>query len=113
MSDEKVKKTKSNPRDRLPPGPGPGRPKGIPNKATTEFRETISKLLSDNSENVAVWLNQVAEGIGDAKPDPGKALDLMAKLAEYAAPKLNRTEVTGANGGPVSITTVMLKPMVK
>lgn len=110
MSDAPVKKRKGN----LPPGPGPGRPKGMPNKSTIEFRETVSKLLSDNSANVAIWLQQVATGGKDpTKADPGKALDLMAKLAEYAAPKLNRTEVTGANGGPVSITTVMLKPMVK
>lgn len=73
--------------------PGPGRPKGIPNKATNEFRKTISALLDGNKDNVSVWLNKVANGHGDAKPDPAKALDLMAKLAEYAAPKLNRTEV--------------------
>ena len=88
-----------------------GRPKGIPktggrvagtvNKATVEFRETVTKLLSDNAANVGLWLSQVAEGHGENKPDPGKALDLMAKLAEYAAPKLNRTEHTGAGGGPV------------
>lgn len=78
-----------------------GRVAGTPNKATVEFRETITKLLSDNASNVAVWLAQVADGHGDVKPDPAKALDMLAKLAEYAAPKLNRTEHTGANGGPV------------
>ena len=39
-------------------GPGPGRPKGSTNKATREFRETIRKLLEDNSENVALWLGK-------------------------------------------------------
>lgn len=74
-----------------------GRPKGVPNKATTAFRETVQALLEDNSANVSKWLAAVAEGDSthDIKPDPGKALDLMAKLAEYAAPKLARTEVVG------------------
>lgn len=104
-----VKKSKGN----LPPGPGPGRPKGMPNKSTIEFRETVSKLLSDNAHNVGYWLEQVATGNGNPdKADPGKALDLMAKLAEFAAPKLNRTEVTGLNGGPVqAITRIELVDM--
>ena len=82
-----------------------GRPKGTPNKATTEFRETVRKLLEDNSANVGRWLTLVAEGDGTdhptGRPDPAKALDLLAKLAEFAAPKLNRTEHTGEGGGPV------------
>jgi len=81
-----------------------GRTKGTPNKATAEFRDTVTKLLSDNAENVATWLAEVATGGSDpSKADPGKALDLLAKLAEFAAPKLARTEVTGAGGGPVVI----------
>ena len=86
-----------------------GRAAGVPNKATVEFRETITKLLSDNADNVAVWLQSVAEGDieGGVKPDPGKALDLMAKLAEYAAPKLNRTEHTGENGAPINHSLVV------
>lgn len=65
-----------------------GRKKGTPNKSTQTFRETVTKLLEDNSKNVGVWLGRVAEH------DPGKALDLMAKLAEYAAPKLSKVEVS-------------------
>ena len=85
--------------------PGPGRPPGTPNKATKEFRDTVTKVLESNAENVGKWLKQVAEGDKtlDMKGDPGKALDLLAKLAEFAAPKLARTEVTGANGGPVVV----------
>jgi len=82
-------------------GAGPGRPKGVPNKATTTFRETVTKLLEGNAENVALWLDQVATGSHGKDPAPEKALDLLAKLAEYAAPKLSRTEVTGQDGGPV------------
>lgn len=72
---------------------GPNKPKtggrkpGVPNKATTAFRETVTRLLEDNAENVARWLEQVAAD------DPDKALQRLAQLAEYAAPKLSRSEV--------------------
>lgn len=83
-----------------------GRPKGVPNKATKAFRETVQALLEQNSENVAVWLEQVATGSHGKDPAPEKALDLLAKLAEFAAPKLNRTEVVGDNGGAVKFEVV-------
>jgi hypothetical protein len=79
-----------------------GRTAGTPNKATTEFRQTITSLLQKNAENVDLWLQQVANGYGDAKPDPAKALDLMAKLAEYGAPKLGRVEHVGDEDAPIS-----------
>ena len=84
----------------------PGKPKGATNKVTREFKATVQKLLEDNEANVGKWLRQVAEGEGDVKPDPAKALDLLAKLAEYAAPKLNRTEHAGDGGGPVKFQQV-------
>ena len=92
---------------RKPPNAGKGRAKGVPNKVTTEFRETVRKLLEDNSANVGVWLEHVATGgLNPEKADPGKALDLLAKLAEFAAPKLGRVELTGEGGGPVRFTRV-------
>lgn len=74
-----------------------GRPKGAPNKVTREFRQTVQKLLDENTDNVGRWLTLVAEGGGSehSKPDPGRALDLLSKLAEYASPKLARTEHSG------------------
>lgn len=82
---------------RRPPNAGKGRVKGVPNKLTREFRETIQKLLDENRDNVSIWLSRVAD------EDPGKALELLARLAEYAAPKLARTEITGGGGGPVQV----------
>jgi len=83
-----------------------GRKKGTPNKSTVEFREAVTNLLQVNTDNYCRWLTLVAEGDGETiKPDPAKALDLVAKLAEYAAPKLNRTEHVGDGGGPVETVT--------
>lgn len=100
------KQTKRKPTGAAALGPGPGRHKGIPNKATTAFRDTVTKLLEGNSENVAIWLEQVATGSHGKEPAPDKALDLLAKLAEYAAPKLARTEITGPDGGPMQLQQV-------
>lgn len=81
----------------------PNQGKRGPGKATVEFRSTVQALLDDNRDNVAKWLNAVAEGdpIKEVKGDPGRALDLLSKLAEYAAPKLARTELVGEDGGAV------------
>jgi len=89
---------------RLPPAAGMGRVKGVPNKVTTAFRETIQKLLEDNSENVGKWLESVA------KDDPSKALDLVSKLAEYAAPKLARTELVGDADAPIRTVIEWQRP---
>jgi len=80
---------------------GRGRPPGSLNKATKTFRETVSRLLEDNAENVSKWLIEVAEGSveKELKADPKGALTLLAQMAEYATPKLARTEVTGKDGG--------------
>lgn len=93
---------------------GSGRRPGTPNKLNAEFRETVRTLLEDNSANVARWLALVAEGDGTErhKPDPARALELLAKLAEFAAPKLSRSEVTGVDGAPQtrSIAIRFIKP---
>lgn len=81
-----------------------GRQPGSPNKATVEFRQTIQSLLDANQANVCIWLKRVAAD------DPAKALDLMAKLAEYAAPKLSRTEVTGAGGKDLIPPQFIIQP---
>jgi hypothetical protein len=90
---------------------GRGRPPGSLNKATKTFRETVIRLLEDNAENVSKWLIEVAEGSveKELKADPKGALTLLAQMAEYATPKLNRTEMTGDGGGPVEVSGIQIK----
>ena len=90
---------------------GRGRPPGSVNKATKTFRETVSRLLEDNAENVSKWLLEVAEGNPDKelRADPKGALTLLAQMAEYATPKLNRTEMTGDGGGPIEVSGIQIK----
>ena len=74
-----------------------GRRPGSPNHVTVEFRETVRALLEDNRANVSAWLTRVADD------DAYKALQVIISLAEYAYPKLARTEVVGDGGGPLRI----------
>ena len=88
-----------------------GRIAGTPNKVTSEFRETVRKLLEANTENIGVWLDSVAEGEAEhgRAPDPARALDIVAKLAEFAVPKLARAEYTGAQNSPVRPTSIKVE----
>lgn len=83
-----------------------GRPAGVPNKASTEFRMAVNNLLNHGAPKMVEWLDAVANGNIEAnvKPDPGKALDMIAKLAEYAAPKLSRIEHAGDANNPVNMS---------
>ena len=98
MAEKKV--PKENPLSK-----GRGRPAGTPNKTTMDFRNAVNQLLEVSAPHMVRWMNQVAEGDVEngMKPDPGRAIDLMAKLAAYVAPKLARTEVTGKDGGPLQV----------
>ena len=85
--------------------PGPGRPRGVPNKSTETVRKAIAMLLERNSEKMDEWLQLVAYGDSElgVKPQPDKALDIMQKMAEYHIPKLARTEVVGDKDQPVEL----------
>lgn len=87
-----------------PPAAGMGRKKGSVNKATKAFRDTITAVLEGNADNVGKWLKTVAYGDGDqVKPDPKGALTLIAQLAEFASPKLARTEHSGVDNTPIEM----------
>lgn len=75
---------------------GKGRPKGIPNKATTLAREAIAQFVDGNTDRLQGWLDAIAEREG-----PLAAFRCLMDVMEYHVPKLNRTEYSGVDGGPV------------
>lgn len=86
-----------------------GRKTGVANKATREARAAIGLFVDANAHRLQGWLDSIADGVKDdedqfiLKPDPVKAFELFQSVIEYHVPKLARTEVTGADGGPVII----------
>ena len=106
---------------------GSGRLPGVPNKATAAAREAIAKFVDGNAHRLQDWLDRVANGVqrldeegnpmfddeGNPQwlvpPNPEKAFNLFQSVVEYHVPKLARSEMTGANGGPISIATIDLK----
>ena len=69
-----------------------GRVKGTPNRATGAVRDVFSKFVESNAEKVQELFDRVAED------DPGKALDLLARLSEFVVPKLSRATIDGEIG---------------
>lgn len=70
-----------------PPPPGPGRPKGLPNKATVNAREAIAKFVDSNADRLTGWLDAIA------LKDPLAAFNAFMSVVEYHIPKLARQEI--------------------
>lgn len=69
--------------------PGPGRPKGLPNKATQNAREAIAQFVDGNAHRLVGWLDRIADD------NPKAAFDCFQSVIEYHIPKLARTEHAG------------------
>jgi hypothetical protein len=98
-----------------------GRQKGTANKVTSAAREAFLATFGKLEGELEGWIRKTAEGIEvpiftkDRQPvlldgkqvlvregaDPGKAADLLIRMAEYHFPKLGRQELVGEDGGPV------------
>lgn len=84
-----------------------GRVAGVPNKATADARQAIGAFVDGNAHRLQEWLDKIAEGVKNEEggylvlPNPEKAFGLFQSVVEYHVPKLARTEMTGANGGPL------------
>jgi hypothetical protein len=74
--------------------PGPGRPKGVPNKATGKAREAIAQFVDGNVDRLNGWLDAIA-----AK-DPKQAFDCFMSVIEYNIPKLQRQTIVGDPDAP-------------
>lgn len=84
--------------------PGPGRPKGSPNKATQNAREAIAMLVEGNVGRLQGWLDAIAQ---DERYGPREAYRCFMDLIEYHVPKLARTEVTGDGGGALRVESTI------
>jgi hypothetical protein len=65
--------------------------------------------LTMSAPKMVGWLELVANGDEEkgVKADPGKAIDLVLKAAEYHIPKLARTEHSGLDGNPIQTVTLI------
>lgn len=85
------------------PGPGPGRPPGLPNKATGRAREAIAQFVDGNAERLTEWLDRIAE------ENPKAAFDSFMSVVEYHIPKLSRAEnVNSTVDGVAAMSTERL-----
>jgi hypothetical protein len=89
MSD---KKTKSN----LPPGPGPGRPKGSVNKRTALLKDAILEAAdkAGDKEGMIGYL------VKQANENPTAFMGLLGKVLPM--------QVTGPDDGPIQVTEIKL-----
>lgn len=81
-----------------------GRTAGTPNKSTADVRATIALIAERNVTQLEKWLDRIASD------DPNKAADLFLRMIEYHIPKLQRSELTGPNGGNL-VVTVKAEPL--
>lgn len=107
--------------------PGSGRTPGVPNKATRDARLAIAAFVDNNADRMQEWLDKVASGVprvdadGNQRyddegepmwlvpPNPERAFAMLRDVVEYHVPKLARSEMTGANGGPISVAAIDMK----
>lgn len=80
--------SRNRPKDERQRPPGrPGRKPGSLNRATSDVRAAFTLLVENNAPKMQRWLDRVAT------TDPGRALDVIAKLSDFVIPRLSRTEV--------------------
>ncbi len=75
-----------------------GRPPGAPNKTTALAREAIARFVDGNADKLQGWLEEIAREEG-AKT----AFNCFMDVVEYHVPKLQRTELTGKDGGAIEV----------
>jgi hypothetical protein len=92
-----------------------GRKKGTPNRVTYEAREAFRAVYEGRLADLDRWIRETGDGYraihflanGEkcyyTERNPGKAADLLLRMAEHFIPKLNHTTLTGENLGPITV----------
>lgn len=75
-----------------PKPPGSGRKKGQANHVTKDAKALMESLVDYGLEHAQKWLERTA------KKNPARALEALAKMAEYRLPKLAKTDVEHHGG---------------
>jgi hypothetical protein len=90
-----------------------GRKKGTPNHVTIDARKAFQMVYEGRLKDLARWIKATGDGypavhfLSDGtkckyvERNPGKAADLLLRMAEHFVPKVSRVEHTGEDGGPV------------
>lgn len=73
-----------------------GRPKGSSNKATSKVRDSFTKLLEDNLEQLKDDFKEL---------EPKDRIKLFLDLSKYVVPQLKQTDVT-TKGKEISISPI-------
>lgn len=81
-----------------------GRKKGVPNKVTAEARDAFKAIYEGRIEDLDRWIRETGDGfeavhflqdgtkIPYIEKNPGKASDILTRMAEHFVPKLQRVE---------------------
>lgn len=84
-----------------------GRAKGVPNKTTAEAREAFRLVYQGRLGDLDRWIRETGDGFNAVKivvadgvvqevpyieKNPGKAAELLTRMAEHFVPKLQRVE---------------------
>ena len=79
--------------------PGPGRPKGMPNKTTTLLKDAIIQAATQagGKDGLVGYL------VKQAEENPNAFMPLLGKVLPM--------QISGEDGGPVQITHIELRPV--
>lgn len=78
-----------------------GRPKGVPNKVTTDARKAITSFIEGNIGELNRLIKRIEKQSG-----PAKAFECIMSVVEYHIPKLNRVTHVGEDDKPIGVLIV-------